>query len=127
MKISTIFIVLLPALAALGHDAYLYYMNQDSAIYAEGELHRFFASLGYIWTTYHPSSYQEVVRSVSKETWSVINMVLTQKAFFVGLVFAAVIYVLSFLSWFFGKERKTLNEARRREASGERSREDLFK
>ena len=53
------FVVALPALAALGHDAYLFYMNQDKGF----EL----AALGFIWTKYEPESYRWTVEVTEPE------------------------------------------------------------
>ena len=102
MRTVIMILALVPALVALGHDAYLFYINQDNPIYQEGDFTRFFASLGYIWTTYHPASYQSVIESVSPETWTEINGFLTQKAFFVALAFAGAIYAIVIVLWFFG-------------------------
>lgn len=107
MRSIILTLALLPALVALGHDAYLFYINQDSVIYEDGEIRRFFASFGFLWTTYHLSSYETVIKTVSPETWSKINVVLSQKAFFVGLGFAGLVYLIMLVLWFFGVGRQT--------------------
>lgn len=81
------FVLALPALAALGHDIYLYYNNPDMGFK--------FAALGFIWTNYHPESYKWTVEQTQPMGyWDSINSLLAQKAFFVGLAFAGIFYVL---------------------------------
>lgn len=80
------FILALPALAALGHDAYLFYMNQDKGF----EL----AAAGFIWTKYHPESYRWTVEATSPDYWPYINEILAQKAVLVGAAFAGFFYVI---------------------------------
>ncbi len=80
------FFVTIPAMAALGHDLYLFYENQEKGF--------MFAALGFIWTRYDPDSFQWTADNFS-EYWPSINMLLAQKAFFVGLAFAAFFYALA--------------------------------
>ena len=96
------FIVLIPAIIALGHDFYLFYANEGvdavmadatQAIEDKGPF-TLFASLGFIWTTYHQESFKIVAQSLDKQTWSYVNALLTQKAFFAGLAFAGFFYVI---------------------------------
>ena len=96
------FVVLLPALAALGHDIYLFYTHEGvnnvvadatQAIADKGAF-TLFASLGYIWTQYDPENYKLIAQSLDEETWSALNTLLSYKAFFVGLAFAGFFYVL---------------------------------
>jgi hypothetical protein len=97
-----IFVVALPALAALGHDLYLFYLNYglDSierdvrhVIDEKGAL-SLFASLGFIWTQYNEESYKWVVENTDEETWALISEILTFKAVFVGAAFAGFFYVI---------------------------------
>lgn len=82
-----IFLVALPALAALGHDAYLFYLNQDKGF----EM----AALGFIWTKYHPDSYRWTVEATEPMGyWPYINLILAQKAALVGAAFAGFFYVI---------------------------------
>jgi hypothetical protein len=81
------FVVALPLLAALGHDAYLFYMNQDKGF----EL----AALGFIWTKYEPESYRWTVEATEPMGyWPYINLILAQKAALVGAAFAGFFYVI---------------------------------
>lgn len=82
---SFMLLVSVPAMAALGHDAWLYYENQDKGF--------MFAALGFIWTRYHPDSYKWTVENLP-EYWPYINALLVQKAFFVGIAFAAFFYII---------------------------------
>lgn len=94
---------LIPALAALGHDAYLFYEHYgidsvqrdiEQQIEDKGAL-SFFAALGFILTRYAPDTYKLINESVDDQSWAVINSLLAQKAFFLGLVFSAVVMVLA--------------------------------
>ncbi len=81
------FVLALPALVALGHDAWLYYQNQDMGFQ--------FAALGFIWTKYHPESYRWAVETTEPAGyWPYINEILAQKAVVVGAVFAGFFYVI---------------------------------
>lgn len=122
-------IVALPALAAFGHDIYLFYENygfdhiqRDLSLLVEekGPLSPL-ASLGFIWTQYHEASYTWVVENADPETWAVINEILGYKALFAGLAFAGVFYVILVLLklfglWPFRREKKVSRFARGRRA-----------
>lgn len=82
-----LFVVTLPVVAALGHDLYLFYLNQDMGFK--------FAALGWIWTRYEPDSYKTVFETTEGDYWPYINALLAQKAFFVTLGFASIFYVLA--------------------------------
>lgn len=87
MNVRTfVYLVALPALVALGHDCYLLYENLDNGFK--------FSSLGFIWTTYHPESYREIMHSADPRTREIIEALLTFKAFYVGLGFAFFFYIL---------------------------------
>ena len=96
------FIVLIPALLALGHDVYLFAINEgtDNVIadaqqaYEDKGATTFFASLGFIWTNYEPESFKATAQSLDQETWKMIANVLNFKAFFVGVGFALFFYLL---------------------------------
>lgn len=89
------FVVLWPALAALGHDAWLYSQDQDMGFKM--------AALGWIWTNYEPESYKWVVEQTEPlGYWPYINFVLAQKAVYVGLAFAGIIWLLIGILRIFG-------------------------
>jgi len=101
-----LFVVTLPVVAALGHDIYLFYINEGLEgvpDLLQGETPNdkgflsLFASLGFVWTRYHPESYKMAVQSLDKDTWAIINMILAQKAFFVGLAFAGIFYIIALI------------------------------
>ncbi|MGB4057138.1 MAG: hypothetical protein WBK77_03535 [Alphaproteobacteria bacterium] len=78
--------LLIPAMAALGHDLYLFYQNQEKGFE--------FAALGFIWTRYEPESYKSAVEITTPDGyWPYINFILAQKAVLVGVVFAAIMMV----------------------------------
>ncbi len=96
-----ILLIALPALAALGHDIYLFYSDHgitsivadvNKTIADKGPL-SMFATLGFIWTQYHPESYKLAAQGLDQESWEVVNALLAQKAIFVSVVFAGFFYV----------------------------------
>ncbi|GJL85654.1 MAG: hypothetical protein DHS20C02_14290 [Micavibrio sp.] len=110
------FILLLPAIAALGHDIYLFVINDGietrPSIFTgnpdDKGILSYFAALGFIWTQYHEESYKWVVQNLDQDIWAYINLLLVQKAVFVGLVFAGVAYAIIFLvRLFVGDREKT--------------------
>lgn len=106
-------IALLPALAALGHDIYLFVINNGvetppAVITGNPDdkgISSYFAALGFIWTHYHPESYKWVVENLDEGTWAYINLILAQKAVVVGLVFAAIMFAIGFAVEGVGGER----------------------
>jgi hypothetical protein len=80
------FILALPALAVLGHDAYLFYLNQSQGF--------MLSATGFLWTRYHPESFTLVKDSVEPQTWENIAFILEQKALFVALGFAFFFYFI---------------------------------
>lgn len=97
-----LFIVLIPAFIALGHDFYLFYetygfnfpMHEIEERVEQKGYMTFFASLGFIWTQYHPDSLKELAQTVEPETLSQIKAVLKMQAVTIGLLFAAFCSVL---------------------------------
>lgn len=106
-------IVTLPALFALSHDFYLFYvaqgeqLNTDLAtkIFTEERPGRSFdfAALGFIWTEYYPESYALMKESFEPEEWANIQLFLKLKAFYVCAAFAVVMYVLTGIIMIFKK------------------------
>jgi hypothetical protein len=84
-----LFIATLPLVLALGHDLYLFYMNQDKGFD--------FATLGWIWATYHEDSLKAtadvIVANFGEETWKAVAPVLTYQAALAGIIFAALFYI----------------------------------
>ncbi len=120
------FIVLLPAIAALGHDIYLFVINdgietRPSLMTGDPDdkgIFSYFASLGFIWTQYHPESYKWVVQAVDQDVWGKINFLLAQKAVVVGLIFAGIISVITFvIKSFAGNGEKTPKHMRGKKGS----------
>ena len=101
-----IFVLLIPAFIALGHDIYLFYANHvnDPLMVSTGMIEeRFkFSAFGFIWTNYEPESYKAVARSMSPENWALLDKFLTIKAFFGGLFFAGFIIVIMMILAIFG-------------------------
>lgn len=96
------FILSLPALAALGHDAYLAYNNTHLEI-----SERFYLSdLGWLWVNYSPETYNWVIENTDAVIWNgFIDPVLGHSAFYVlsapvaiylGIIFIMKIFGLGF-------------------------------
>jgi hypothetical protein len=83
--------VILPFLAALGHDCYLFYLNHET--------HGFkFASFGFIWTNYALESYKQTVTALDPETWRMIDGFLKYEATVVTGGFMVLVFGLLFLA-----------------------------
>jgi hypothetical protein len=114
--VSFIILLLIPAMIALGHDTYLFYVNyvETRGFSLDLLMKEFkFSSLGFIWTTYDEESYKTTVGSVDPETWSIIDYLLTFKLVFVCLGFTAVMCVLYFIVGLFGKGPFAIERAAR--------------
>ncbi|MGQ0527737.1 MAG: hypothetical protein ACT4OY_06905 [Alphaproteobacteria bacterium] len=105
------FILAIPALTVIAHDAYLFYLNppQDFML----------SATGFLWTKYSPDSFLWVKNAVDEDTWGEINFVLQQKALFVAVAFAFFFYfILALLQlfriWPFRRNEKSQNFSRRR-------------
>lgn len=105
MRGFLIFLLLIPAIAALGHDAYLFYNNHlNPGVFSiDLLLQEFkFSALGFIWTNYEVESYKMTVQSMSEDDWALIDYMLTFKAFYVGLGFAAFFIIFFAILALFG-------------------------
>ena len=99
-----ILVLLIPAMIALGHDIFLFFNNHvnDPLMVSTGLIEEKFkfSAFGFIWTNYEPESYRATARSMSPESWAMLDKFLTIKAFFAGLYFAggiiAIMMVLAF-------------------------------
>ena len=97
MRASLLFLLLIPALIALGHDCYLFYQQHlNPGIFSvDMFMEEFkFSALGFIWTTYAVDSYKIVFETTESGTWATIDSFLTIKAFYLGLTFAGALIVL---------------------------------
>lgn len=94
------FLLALPLLAALGHDAYVYY---ESA-YQKGENLPFrLSDIGYIWKTYSPGTLELVKQSVLEDTWKGwVVPLLELPSVLVGGGFAGIGYAILTALWLFG-------------------------
>jgi len=102
-----LFIILLPALAAIGHDGYLFYENQPEEGFR-------LASLGFIWTTYHLESYKQAVEMLEPDVWAYINEILAFPAVYVALALAAFLGILGGLVYMiFGGDKRERAPKRR--------------
>ena len=100
-----IFVLLIPAMIALGHDIYLFYVNhaQEARIFTTDLVkEKFkFSAFGFIWTNYGLESYKATAASLAPETWAMVDKFLTIKAFFAGLTFTGVIVgIMAFFALF---------------------------
>ncbi|MCB1581011.1 MAG: hypothetical protein H6859_08890 [Rhodospirillales bacterium] len=106
MRASVIFLLLIPAFIALGHDFYLFYNEHlNPGVFSIDLLKKEFkfSALGFIWTTYDEASYKSVVESTAPETWATIDSLLTIKAFYAGLAFAGIFTAFFLILKLFGK------------------------
>lgn len=102
---SVVFLLLIPALVALGHDIYLFHVNYAAAqgFSVDLMLKEFkFSAFGFIWTTYDEAGYKNFVSTVDAPTWATVDYLLTFKAFYTGLGFAGVFIVLFLALALFG-------------------------
>ena len=84
-------LIALPALAALGHDVYLAYIDMEAGKPDPFKL----SALGWIWTTYNMDSYQYARDFIDKQTWShFMEPLLEKNALYVAGIPALVIYGL---------------------------------
>ena len=58
------FVLSLPAFAALGHDLYVTYQDQDFL------KPMMFSNIGYIWTHYSPETYIWAMKNISPDIWT---------------------------------------------------------
>lgn len=110
-----LFVIGLPALIALGHDFYLFYLiNEDVAqnmdiaaltsLYGENRPGRGFnfSSFGFIWTHYAPDNFREFQSSIDQASWDSIRPYLRWEAFPTFGIFAGSVYAAAGL-YAFGK------------------------
>jgi hypothetical protein len=83
------FIVALPALAAIGFDLYLFGQAQAEDPSAEFMM----TTPGYILTHFHMDTYKWLVENTG-EHWPTVDSILAHKTFYVGLAFAGIWYAL---------------------------------
>jgi len=100
-----IFVLLIPAMIALGHDIYLFYVNHAEAarvVNVDLVEEKFkFSAFGFIWTNYFIESYKATAAALDPQTWALVDKFLTIKAFFAGLTFAGVITgIMAFFALF---------------------------
>lgn len=92
------FLLIVPALACLGHDAYIYYLNTQKGLDIPFQL----SDLGYLWVTYAPESFAAVKESFSPESWRWIDMILEQSGVVLFGGLSVLIYAVLGLCWLLG-------------------------
>ncbi len=88
------FLLLIPAMAILGHDVYLAYtkIEQD----ASQPFH--LSDVGWLWVTYSPASYDWLHDSVDPEIWTaVFSPLMRATALLVAVIPAVAVYVTSLI------------------------------
>jgi hypothetical protein len=83
---TLMFVVLIPALAALGHDLYLFSLDQSRGF--------MLSTPGYMWTHYHKESYEWAVHNLDPGIWAMIDYLLAQKGLLLGVIFAGAIWLV---------------------------------
>lgn len=98
------FILLLPALAVLGHDLYIAYGNTDKKIEnlknLDVELDAFSLSdIGWIWLRYSPKTLETFKDSITKENWDDwVVPTLEQTTLLVSLIpFVTLYFILGLI------------------------------
>lgn len=82
-----LFLLLLPVMGALGHDAYLSYKEQDFS------KPMMFSDLGYLWSNYEPETFQWMQKNVDQGTWeNYLNPLMEQTSFVIAAV-PAVLFI----------------------------------
>lgn len=92
------FILLIPALAVLGHDIYMAYNNTELEV-----TERFWLSdLGWLWVNYSPDTYNWAVDNTDAAIWnSIVDPLLQESALYVSSApFAAFLVIIIFLKIF---------------------------
>lgn len=85
-----IFILLIPAFAALGYDAYVFYENQEEGFKL--------TDLGWLWTNYHQGSHDSLYEQIGEDQWKQYMLpVLQLPAVIVALILGGTIFVLTLL------------------------------
>lgn len=94
------FLLILPALAAVGHDAWLYY----HVTFEEGkDLGVQISDLGYLWVNYARESHDWALQNMDPVVWEgFIKPMLLSPAVLVLLAPALAVYALLGLLWLFG-------------------------
>lgn len=85
------FLLILPALAVLGHDIYLAFFSEDTP---DGQPFQL-SDLGWLWVQYGPETYDWAKMALDEETWTnIVEPLLTQTSIVAAIVPAAIIYAL---------------------------------
>jgi len=83
------FLLVLPIFAALGHDIYVTYQEQDFTQRMK------FSNVRYLWSNYEHDTYEWAEKNIEPETWSnLVAPVLDQKSVIIAGVPALVIFSL---------------------------------
>lgn len=105
MRALPVFLVLIPAIIALGNDIYLFteVRLEDQIFSIDLLMEKFrFSALGFIWTHYDIDSFKAAVNSMPPEDWAKVDKLLTFKAFHLAIGFAVVMIVLFYILKMFG-------------------------
>ncbi len=127
---STVILLLIPAMIALGHDAYLFYVNyiEPKGFSIDLVMKEFkISSLGFIWTTYAEQSYKDAVGSFEPDQWAIIDYLLTFKALFVCFGFTAMMCVIYAIFGLFGKGPFAMEGTSRIFHSSDKSKKESFR
>lgn len=93
-----LFILVLPFLAALGHDLYISYGENQDYMNNIATKEMMFSDVGYLWTTYEPDSYNWVRGDLDEESWKTfVAPFLEQTTVIVTLIPPAILMVIMLL------------------------------
>ena len=93
--LTFLFLISIPLLVALGHDAYFYLDNQYRG---DGTQDFMLSDVGFLWDRYAPEGLKVTRESFDPAEWDLFyKYVLTQYAVVIAGFFAFFFYILTFL------------------------------
>lgn len=81
-----IFLLLIPVIAALGYDAYVYYENQEEGFKL--------SDLGWLWTTYSQDTHDQAFQQLGEESWRKYVVPILKLPTVVAMVIFAVVILM---------------------------------
>lgn len=127
-----LFLVIIPPIAAICHDLYLFYLAQDAPqidadffdklLNEERPARQFsFAAFGFLWLEYSPETYKTFKNGMEAENWEFFQQFLKLKAFYVTGILAAISYLIAALVWLLKsfkvqKKKRDMGSYRRKSA-----------
>lgn len=89
----TLLALLIPAMAALGHDYYIY-ISADPTL----ETNFYFAQIGWIWQTYHESSLTYIEGKIPENIWQILIVPVLKAPATIALATPAIVVFIIMLT-----------------------------